>query len=159
MKNTKRTTAPTSGQKAETRRDRWHRHIVARLEEIKWQHPTTNFPAEWLEEIEGRPLADALADLIAKNRGFGVAHPTDQQKYYQDIDNYFEFQAQTRGRNSHEKGVARLAVYNCLCPRADAVDRQDIQPLIRRFYKRGDLCLDKAIARAVKSALECKTTA
>lgn len=159
MRNTKRTTAPTAGQEVETIRDRWRRHIVARLEEIKGLTPTTHIPAEWIEEVEGRTLADALADLIAEQRGFSVARPTYIQKYYRHVDEYFETQAPTRSRNAHEKEVAYYAVCNCLCPRADVVDRQNIHALIRRFYKRGDLCLDKAIVRAVKSALECKATA
>lgn len=154
QKQTMNTAAERSTTKTttETRRDRWRRHIVARLAKIK--NCKGYIPAKWLEEIEGRPAADFITDWLANDRGFGVKNPTPAQKYHAEVDAYYETEESTRIRNNHEREEAEQAVFTML--NNDALhglsDRS--RDFVRRFYRPGDRGLNAATLRAVKCALD-----
>lgn len=152
MKEQSKTTAAGRGVKitTETRRDRWHRHIVVEIERCEKYKGCV--PAKWFEEIEGRPMADVICDHLASDRGFGVKNPSLSQKYYAEVDDSYEMES-VRIRNNHERENARNAVFFHLQKRDYHIDPRHLRRLIRRFYRVGDCGIDAAIARAVKCAL------
>lgn len=136
----------------ETRRERWRKHITKKLEALAGLDAFT--PPEWLEEIEGRPIADVILDAMSRDRGFGIAEPTPDQQYRAEIDNGFERNATTRGRNAHERDVAELFVVAFLDRHGQHVPGDRLRELVRKFYRKGDFGLGAAIRRAILAGLD-----
>lgn len=143
---------------SETRRERWHRNVVERLAvnvECNGKGKGLIFiPQKWIEEIEGRPLADVITDSICHKRGDGVKHPTAEQKHNRGIDDSYD-EAPTHIRNAHYKEVAETAVFFHTSARRYTANRQ-LHDFMRKFYRKGDCGLDNAIARAVSFAIKAK---
>ena len=140
----------TNGATVTARLQRIRAHIEKRLADVRGL--PTYLPAAWLEEIEGRPLADAILDHIRAERGYDTERPQGKAEFDrrqdEDAENF-----STRARNAHEKEIAAFAVFRFLAPAANVVSSTDARELVRRFYRPGDCGLHNAIARAVKAAL------
>ena len=152
----------TTAKGTETIRERWHRHVVVRLEinaECNRENGHfTYIPQKWLEEIEGRPLADVITDWLCEDHGLGVKNPTPHQKYNIETDAFYE-SAGTRARNAHDKEVANIAVACHTEVLRCFVNDDELHDFIRHFYHKGDRGMDWAIARAVTCALKLEKKA
>ena len=151
----KKTVTKTANMK--TRRDRWREHIEMRLadnEECNRKNGKLTFiPSGWLEEVEGRPIADVILDWICFDRGFGVKNKTFLQKFRFDCDEEIEKVYSARKRDNSEREDARTAVESHTLHYARYVSDRDLHAFIRKFYHKGDVGMDSAIGRAVKAAL------
>lgn len=139
-----------------TRRERWHRHVSARLAEIATNCPIGDyFPGELIEQAEGRPLADIITSRLCRERGLDVTTPSiDQAERLADDLNFEECET-IRTRNAHERRVARDAVNTILhkpFPR-DLFTYAELQQLVRKFYRQGDRNISLAIERAARAAV------
>ena len=136
----------------ETRRERLRKHITRELKSLDGLDAFT--PPEWFEKIEKRPIVDVILDVMCRERGFRVEDPTPEQKLFAEIDDGVERNATTRGRNAHERELARFFVLVFLDKRGGYVPAERLRELVHTFYQKGDFGLCAAVRRAILAGLD-----
>ena len=136
-----------------TRRERFLRHVKTEIENLNGC--AVYCPAEFIEKIEGRNLADIITDRICISRGIGVTNLNKDQRYNLKIDNDYENYESAKVINAHEKQVARFAVhmYISIPFEIDIFRRDELEKFISAFYRKGDFDLRQAERRALKFAM------
>lgn len=132
---------------------RWRAHVENYIAVCDQSNKEMFVPSAWIEEAEGRPLADLVVEYMVKDHGVGAANPTPGQMYRRRVDEAYLHES-TRVRNRHEKGDAESAVNSYLFNALPNFVGEDLHRLIRKFYRRGDCGIHSAVRRAVRSAIE-----
>ena len=119
---------------------------------------TAFMPIDEVEKIEGRSIVEVITDHLCRCRGIGVLNKDSQQKYYYEIDKYYDG-VSLRLRNNHEKEEARHAVHHFVWSPVNfnmnfEFSSKDITRFVREFYRRGDYGFSDAARRALEFAIK-----
>lgn len=141
-----------SSKVAEARRGRWLR-IASKIVSEQRENPNA-IPPAWFEEIEGRPLEEAVVDLLAVKRGVaGGARRGSEKKMILEEDAEYERRG-GRSLAANDLEVVKFAVHDFTDPVINfALGRAERRAFVRKFYKAGDDGLMDAQRRALRYAV------
>lgn len=129
--------------------DRLRAHVAHFVAEAKGAGDGGRWlPVEEIERVEGRSAIDLVVDYLARDRGLLVENPTPTQELHRIADEQYRDGAKTR----HEKEIVREAVYH-LFANFTTYTGEELRRIVRKFYRRGDEGITKALLRAVLSAI------
>ena len=136
---------------------RWRRHVADAIDRRGGEPDAAkhglDVPPKWMEEVEGRPMADVVTDWLCAKRGIGAERPTPEQEVNLMVDEHYETEGTVRGRNAHERETAVFAVMSHLANHTRLPVGEDLHDLVRLFYRRGDCGIDDAVVRAIRYAV------
>ena len=114
-----------------------------------------HIPPQYIEEIEGRPVADIMLDLIATWRGVGVDSPNAEQTYNRDVDDMIERDYRAPIVRKHHEKIVRAEVHRFLALEfpPDFMNGENLRAFLRKFYRKGDIGMREAVKRAVLASI------